>query len=140
VTSGRVRSCCRTLIVAAVVAGTATLSLTAIALGRPGAVELGQILLVTLVAHLALLALELFSRHPVRDVALAARLVTQGALRARFWLGVVVAGIVAPIVLVVAGATLDSGAASALAALLALAGLWVWEDVWVKAGQSVPLS
>jgi Fe-S-cluster-containing dehydrogenase component/formate-dependent nitrite reductase membrane component NrfD len=128
------------LIVAAVVAGTATLSLTSIALGRPGTVELGQILLVALVAHLALLALELFSRHPVRDVALAARLVTQGALRARFWLGVVAAGIVAPIVLVVAGATLDSALASALAALLALAGLWAWEDLWVKAGQSVPLS
>jgi hypothetical protein len=25
-------------------------------------------------------------------------------------------------------------------ALLALAGLWVYEDVWVKAGQSLPLS
>jgi hypothetical protein len=27
-----------------------------------------------------------------------------------------------------------------LAAVLALAGLWVYEDLWVKAGQSVPLS
>ena len=25
-------------------------------------------------------------------------------------------------------------------AALALGGLWVWEDLWVKAGQSIPLS
>ncbi len=128
------------LIVAAVVAGTAALSVTATALGRPGAAELGQILLVALVAHAALLALELFSRHPVRDVALAARLITGGALRARFWGGVAAAGIAAPIVLLVAAASLGSIAAALLAALLALAGLWLWEDLWVKAGQSVPLS
>jgi hypothetical protein len=29
---------------------------------------------------------------------------------------------------------------SHLAAVLALAGLWLWEDLWVRAGQSVPLS
>jgi hypothetical protein len=27
-----------------------------------------------------------------------------------------------------------------VAAVLALAGLWCYEDLWVKAGQSVPLS
>jgi len=27
-----------------------------------------------------------------------------------------------------------------LASVLALAGLWLWEDLWVKAGQSIPLS
>ena len=27
-----------------------------------------------------------------------------------------------------------------VAALLALTGLWIYEDVWVKAGQSIPLS
>ena len=33
------------------------------------------------------------------------------------------------------------GPASALvAAVLALAGLWVYEDLWLKAGQSQPLS
>jgi hypothetical protein len=41
---------------------------------------------------------------------------------------------------VLGGAMLDSSVVSALAALLALAGLWLWEDLWVKAGQAVPLS
>jgi hypothetical protein len=40
----------------------------------------------------------------------------------------------------IAGAASDSNAVSAVGALLALAGLWLWEDLWVKAGQSVPLS
>jgi uncharacterized membrane protein len=101
---------------------------------------LTPILLVALVIHVALLGLELFSRHPVRDVSLAARLITHGAYRVRFWAGVVAAGVVAPIALVMGGAMLDSSVVSALAALLALAGLWLWEDLWVKAGQSVPLS
>jgi hypothetical protein len=52
----------------------------------------------------------------------------------------VTAGVIAPIVLLVAAASLGASAVSTLAALLALAGLWLWEDVWVKAGQSVPLS
>jgi formate-dependent nitrite reductase membrane component NrfD len=128
------------LIVAAIVAGTAALIVTATLLGQPGAAELGQILVGALLAHVALLALELFSRHPVRDVALAARLITAGALRARFWGGVMAAGVALPIVLLVAAASLGSGVASTLAALFALTGLWIWEDVWVKAGQSVPLS
>jgi hypothetical protein len=28
----------------------------------------------------------------------------------------------------------------ALAAVLALGGLWLWEDLWVRAGQALPLS
>jgi hypothetical protein len=34
----------------------------------------------------------------------------------------------------------SSSVTTGLAALLALAGLYLWEDLWVKAGQSVPLS
>jgi hypothetical protein len=76
----------------------------------------------------------------VRDVALAARLITHGAYRVRFWAGVVAGGVLAPIILLLADASLGLGALPVVAALLALAGLWLWEDLWVKAGQSVPLS
>jgi formate-dependent nitrite reductase membrane component NrfD len=58
----------------------------------------------------------------------------------RFWVGVVVGGVVVPMILMIAGAASDSNALSAVGALLALAGLWLWEDLWVRAGQSVPLS
>ena len=49
-------------------------------------------------------------------------------------------GTLAPLALLWAAALIDSVAFSIVAALLALAGLWLWEDLWVKAGQSIPLS
>jgi hypothetical protein len=126
-----------------VAAGAAALIVVAAAPGSRDARAidgLWPLLALALVAHAGLLALELFSRHPVRDVALAARLVTRGAYRVRFWAGVMGAGIAVPLLLLVLAAAWDSVGVSVLAALLALAGLWVWEDVWVRAGQSVPLS
>jgi hypothetical protein len=42
--------------------------------------------------------------------------------------------------LLIAAAATDSTALSTLGAVLALAGLWLWEDLWVRAGQLVPLS
>jgi hypothetical protein len=39
-----------------------------------------------------------------------------------------------------AGIDSVAGIVMLLAAVLALGGLWVWEDLWVKAGQSIPLS
>ena len=131
------------LLTAAVVAGTSVLMLATAGLGSldPRVLDgLRPLLLVSLATHGGLLGLELVSRHPVRDAALAARLVTRGALGGPFWGGVVGAGLVLPLGLVLLAAAWDSVAVSALAAILALAGLWVWEDVWVKAGQSVPLS
>jgi formate-dependent nitrite reductase membrane component NrfD len=84
--------------------------------------------------------LEVLNRHAVHDAALAARMIRRGPHRMRFWGGVVVGGVVVPMILMIAGAASDSNALSAVGALLALAGLWLWEDLWVKAGQSVPLS
>ena len=101
---------------------------------------LGPLLFFAIVAHTALVLIELLSRHPVRDAALAAQLLTRGAYRVWFWGGVVVGGTLAPLALLWAAALIDSVAFSIVAALLALAGLWLWEDLWVKAGQSIPLS
>jgi len=101
---------------------------------------LGPFLWLSLLVHGALLLIELTSRHPTQDVAVAARLLTRGAYRARFWGGVVLTGTVVPMIGLIAGAARDDMSLTALAALLALGGLWLWEDLWVKAGQSVPLS
>jgi len=132
------------LFVAALVAGAAVLTLAAAA--WPGGTEddpattLWSLLLLALVAHGFLLAFEVFNRHPVHDAAVAARLIWRGAYRVRFWGGVVTLGIVLPVATLVAGTALDVPALEVLGALLALGGLWLWEDLWVKAGQSVPLS
>jgi Fe-S-cluster-containing dehydrogenase component/formate-dependent nitrite reductase membrane component NrfD len=133
------------LIIAAVVAGAATLSVAA-AMAPLQSTEadpsatLWPLLFLSLMAHGFLVALEVFNRHAVHDATLAARLIRRGPYRARFWGGVVLGGVVAPMALMIAGAASDSTTVSTLGALLALAGLWVWEDLWVRAGQSVPLS
>ena len=138
------------LIVAALAAGSATLLLASFAVEARAPIHaryvfhpsdaLGPLMVVALLANAVLLAIELGSHHPVRDVAKAAMLVTRGGYRGHFWLGVVLAGTVAPIALVVADLALTLPALSQLAAILTLAGLWLWEDLWVKAGQSIPLS
>jgi Ni/Fe-hydrogenase subunit HybB-like protein len=133
------------LIIAAVVAGAATLSIAAAATPLQNAeadpsATLWPLLFLSLVAHGFLIGLEVLNRHAVHDATLAARLIRRGPYRVRFWGGAVLGGVFLPMTLMIAGAAADSTALSALGAVLALAGLWMWEDLWVKAGQSVPLS
>ena len=129
------------LLVSAAVAGDATLLLAA-AVGPRDATALSVLgiwLVPALLAQGMTALIELFAYHPSVDASRAARLITRGHYRVRFWGGVIVAGIIVPAALAVA-ATWIGGAAAVPAALLALGGLWLWEDLWVKAGQSIPLS
>jgi hypothetical protein len=83
------------------------------------------------------LGAELFTAHGTEDARRAARLLTHGPLRVPLWAGVVAAGLLLPLVLLVS-ASVPFG--SELAAVLALGGLWLWEELWVRAGQMLPLS
>jgi Ni/Fe-hydrogenase subunit HybB-like protein len=128
------------LLVAALAAGASSLLVVGVFAGAPALTlqRLGVILTVSLVAEATLLFAELGPTHTNVDVARAARLITRGHFRLAFWGGAITAGIVVPLVLL----RLDA-AASALgvvAALSTLAGLLIYEDVWIKAGQSIPLS
>jgi len=125
------------LLVAGVVAGAAVLLMLQVVGGRDatGVDTLGNVLAGALVLHAVVLLAELFRSHANVDVGRAARLITHGYLRERFWGGVVFAGILLPLALVWL-----SPAFAAAGTLLALGGLWIYEDLWVKAGQSVPLS
>jgi formate-dependent nitrite reductase membrane component NrfD len=82
------------------------------------------------------LVAELFGSHPTHDAARSARWLARGPLATRLWVGVALAGLALPCALLVTG----SPAAWTVAAVLALAGLWLYEDLWVRAGQAVPLS
>jgi Fe-S-cluster-containing dehydrogenase component/formate-dependent nitrite reductase membrane component NrfD len=119
------------LLVAAVTAGAAVA-----VLARGDAPHWRRLLLVSLGVNLLVVLAECYTAHATVDAAAAAREITRGALRGPFWAGAVVAGTLAPAALLLTGAP----ALAPLAALLALAGLLAWEDAWVKAGQSVPLS
>jgi Fe-S-cluster-containing dehydrogenase component/formate-dependent nitrite reductase membrane component NrfD len=127
------------LLVAALVAGSASLLLAARALGSASIVAggLGLVLWASLLVSALVLFAELFTAHGTQDATRAARLLTHGPLRVPLWGGVVVGGIAVPLVLLLS-ASVPFG--SELAAALALAGLWLWEELWIRAGQSIPLS
>jgi Fe-S-cluster-containing dehydrogenase component/formate-dependent nitrite reductase membrane component NrfD len=123
------------LLVAALVAGTAALLIVGM-LARSDRASLklmATTLIVALVLEAGLLFAEFSGAHPSVDGARAARVLTHGSLSGWFWGGVVVTGLVLPIALIFTPAL-------PLSPVLALAGLWIYEDVWVKAGQSIPLS
>ena len=66
---------------------------------------------------------------------------TRGRYARRFWAGGVVLGLAVPAVLVGVGLAAEVGPWPAAAAgISALAGMWFYEDSFVRAGQSVPLS
>jgi Fe-S-cluster-containing dehydrogenase component/formate-dependent nitrite reductase membrane component NrfD len=127
------------LLVAAVTAGSASLLLAALAVGGdPRVAEgLGLALWFSLFSSALVLFAEAFTAHGTQDATRAARLIARGPYRARFWWGVVLAGTALPLVLLL-NPSLHAG--SAAAAVLALGGLWLWEDLWVRAGQALPLS
>jgi formate-dependent nitrite reductase membrane component NrfD len=127
------------LLVAALVGGSASLLLVARVVGSASFIVggLGLVLWASLLVSALVLGAELFGAHGAEDARRAARLLTHGPLRAPLWGGVAVAGIALPLVLLLS-ASVPFG--SELAAGLALAGLWLWEELWIRAGQMLPLS
>jgi len=131
------------LLVQAFVAGSATILIAAILtqatleILRPASL----ILLVSLILTMAMILGETALPHVSEDVRLATLVLIKGQLSGRFWGLVVGVGLIAPIVLVALGVeSIIPVAVVGAAAVLALAGLWWFEELWVKAGQSVPLS
>ena len=88
-----------------------------------------------LVLNAIMLLAELGGRHSSLDAGRAAKLITRGHYRTRFWWGVIAGGTLLPIALIAIGPV-----AAVPGAVLALVGLWIWEDTWIRAGQSIPLS
>jgi formate-dependent nitrite reductase membrane component NrfD len=147
------------LVVAAGVAGSAALLLAAPGWERPPALlsseqgvtvtveyafspawPLSTFMVLAIVGHGALVLAEICGRHADQDAALAARLLTRGPLRREFWGGAIGLGVLVPAITAVAAATWGSVPFVVGSAVLALAGLWLYEDLWVRAGQTVPLS
>ena len=132
------------LLAQAVLAGAAALLLVALAgAARPSELAfLAGALGVGLVAHAGFVAAELYTPHANTHVALAAEALRTGRLAARFWLVAGGVGVAAPLAALALGAAgaLPSGVAAGAASVLALIGLLAYEDQWVAAGQSVPMS
>jgi Fe-S-cluster-containing dehydrogenase component/formate-dependent nitrite reductase membrane component NrfD len=97
---------------------------------------LARVLFGSLIFSLGVLAFELTTPHATADASRAGRMITCGVFAPLFWGGVVGAGLLLPLLLLVSGSLL----LIALAALLSLAGLFLNEHIWVRAPQLIPLS
>jgi formate-dependent nitrite reductase membrane component NrfD/ferredoxin len=90
-------------------------------------------------AHLVLLVFEnLLAPSPSLHHELAVATIRRGPYAPLFWGLAIAAGGVVPLALLLS-ASAAAGVTTA-AAMLALAGGFAWEYIWVEAGQSVPLS
>ena len=122
----------------AIVAGSALLFLLSFPLPamRADRLLLARVLFGSLIFSLAVLAFELTTPHATADAHRAAHTITRGLFAPLFWSGVVGAGLILPLVLLVSGSLF----LIALAALLSLAGLFLNEHIWIRAPQLIPLS
>ncbi len=129
------------LLAQAVTAGGAVFAIMDLFMDVPAPTAVRWCLLGGVLAVAGLVATEL-TASGTRHVEMAVRSMTHGAYATRFWWGGVLLGMVVPAALVtitlVGG--IDSPALPALAGLSALVGLLAYEDAFVRAGQSVPLS
>lgn len=128
------------LLVQAVTAGAATLILMSVLLSAspPLLVWLQALLLISLCLGFGLLVTEVFINYGGEEIKRVRMLISQGALRNQFWVIVIGLGFVMPLFLMLwfNGSSLISSVTS----VLVLLGLWAYEDLWIKAGQSTPLS
>lgn len=133
------------LVAQAAIEGSAALLLAAVVVGASAAslAALAWTLLIAAVVHLGILTLEHFlAPSPTLHHELAVRAIRSGPYRKLFWFGALGLGGVLPILLIAGGAGLIglSLPLLALAAVVALAGGFAWEYIWVEAGQAVPIS
>ncbi|MEE8303515.1 MAG: NrfD/PsrC family molybdoenzyme membrane anchor subunit, partial [Candidatus Tectomicrobia bacterium] len=130
------------LLVQTLVAGAASLAIVGIVVtsNDPTKGLLHNVLLWGLLANLFIILVgELWMPHGTQDAAKAARMILRGPYARLFWGGVVGLGHVLPVLLLAVIPGVPIGI-TLLAGIVALAGLLMFEHVWLIAGQSVPLS
>ena len=128
------------LLVQALIAGSCALILMGSLLGCSPEVFrlLTKILSAALILSIIIMLGEIFLPHTSEDARRAANLLKRGALSRSFGGLAIGAGAVLPLLLLWSSA--DALLPRVFASGLALAGVWVFEDLWIKAGQAVPLS
>jgi len=98
---------------------------------------LAATLIAAMLVHVAMIVFEnLIATSKTRHRQLAVDAIRRGAFARLFWGGAIT--VAAASVIVALFAQMPGG--PAIAAVLALAGSFAWEYIWVEAGQSVPLS
>jgi formate-dependent nitrite reductase membrane component NrfD len=131
------------LLVQSFIAGAASIRLIATAIGMVGSFLplLDKMLALALLLALLMITIEVTTPAAGEDVRYATDVMTRGALRLPFWILAVGLGTAAPIVIMMLklSPALHDPARN-VACVLALIGLFAFEELWVIAGQAVPLS
>lgn len=132
------------LLTQAVMAGAAGLSIWSAATGAEARLvqALALTLLVAVLVHGALIALELLMPHPTANAAWGVRALVRGEQARLFWGAGIGLGIGVALVLLIAALAIPAihGLLLALAAIAAFAGMAAYEHAFVQAGQAAPLS
>ena len=134
------------LLLHALIDGAAVFLVAIVAFRIPGADAFAaivlRVLLMALLAHTILLLVDVAPRsHASLHRRLAVTAIRSGPFANRCWWSVVGAGVLIAIVAVTAAfASEVSRVVLAGASILAVVSTSVWHDVWVDAGQAVPLS
>ena len=129
------------LLAQAVTAGGAAYAVMDLFMDLPEQDVIAWVLLGGVAASAAFIWMELAS-HGSRHVELAVETMTHGRYARQFWVGGIVVGLVVPGALAILALSVDDPSPAMLAAggVAAVAGLFAYEDAFVRAGQSVPLS
>jgi Fe-S-cluster-containing dehydrogenase component/formate-dependent nitrite reductase membrane component NrfD len=131
------------LLVQSFIAGAASIRLISAATGLVGSFLplLDRMTALALLLALLMITIEVTMPPAGEDVRYATDVMTRGALRFPFWILAVGVGTVVPILLMAVhlAPELQQPARNA-ACVLALLGLFAFEELWVIAGQAVPLS
>ncbi len=129
-----------TLLAQAVTAGGAGYAVMELVMDGPEPEVAQWVLLGGVLATAVLIGAELLSRGSANAEAAVAAM-TRGRYARQFWAGGVGMGLAVPAVLASVALATDSGSVpAALAGICAVVGMWFYEDSFVRAGQSVPLS
>jgi len=128
------------IVTQAVLAGAAALAIPAALVDQNSLRPISTVLALGLGISLCLMLSELSLPHATAHARQAMNHMTRGRSAAPFWIGVMTFGTVLPLAFAAWAAAGGPALVGAVAAICALAGLAWYEDMYIRAGQSVPLS
>ncbi|MGH2444402.1 MAG: NrfD/PsrC family molybdoenzyme membrane anchor subunit, partial [Chloroflexota bacterium] len=127
------------LLAQSVVAGASALAIMALPLDGGDIRSIAIFMLLGLAANLALVLSEITLPHVTAQTKIALDHLSAGGPLGAFWAGVISLGTLIPFALAVSVAAGDPHISLLPAALLALGGLALYDYLYIRAGQSVPL-
>jgi Fe-S-cluster-containing dehydrogenase component/Ni/Fe-hydrogenase subunit HybB-like protein len=140
------------LIIQAVVAGSASTILVTVTVtisglglvagGRQILHTIDPLLAASILVSVTMILAEMYMSPPTVDIKHATDLITRGALSTQFWYGAILVGGMVPFVLTAIATSTDHLwiILNVMAAVSALFGLFVFDNIWIVAGQAPRLS